>query len=429
MIRGLKKILSWVWKSKTLVIIFIFILVLLVVTSEGISLIIFLGLVILIMAGFYNFYKALEKQKLKNYKEAVKYYERVIKYATVIVAIQRLIRSTDKLNIDIFKVVPSVLSVLKDDKAPQAQQIIESSYTYYEFSEFENAIFNTDIVAATYNGLGNIKATINEEYDEAINNYDKAIARDSKNSIFYNNRGNAKGRLGKYEEAISDYSQAIKLGLKKVTTYNNIGNAKLRLGDYKGAILDFNEAIKLKPKHTAAYNNRGNAKSGLGDYKGAILDYDRAIELDPRYTIAYNNRGVAKGKSGDYEGAISDFDRVIELAPKNTVAYKNREKAVIMYFQSAYNQHCIQDEDSDNKISIDGNFGAQTRKALEVAKSQEALKIVKRVSPDSGSDTDLFSLRLITSKAAWGASPNSECYRAYSKYKDILDKIMEESPQ
>ena len=63
---------------------------------------------------------------------------------------------------------------------------------------------------------------------------------------------------------------------------------------------------------------------------------------------------------------------------------------MIAYFQSAYNQYCIQDKNSNNKISVDGNIGPQTQEALEVAKV---------------------------------ASPDSECHKAYSKYKNILDKL------
>ena len=420
-------------------------------------------LIILGIPGFYNFYKALEKQQLEDYEETARYYERVIKYGKAGTVTQVLTRGmnniigTDNPRSEIFKVIADVS---RGSKIHEVPQILEGSYGYYGF---KNAIFSTDILAAAYNGIGNIKA-IQEKHDEAISNYTEAIKRNPGSILFYNNRGITNHELGKYKEAISDYDRAIKLDPKYTAAYKNRGNAKVRSGDYGKAISDYNHAIELDPKYTAAYNNRGiakseledykgaisdydraieldpkhafsynnrgnvkrrsgdyteaisdydraigldpeyatayynrgNAKSGLGDYEGTILDYNRAIELDPKHAFSYNNRGNAKSGLGDYEGAILDYNRVIELDPKHAYAYKNRETAVIAYFQSAYNQHCIQSENSNNKISIDGNFGPQTQKALEVAKV---------------------------------ALPDSECHKAYSKYKNTLDKIMKESSQ
>ena len=111
---------------------------------------------------------------------------------------------------------------------------------------------------------------------------------------------------------------------------------------------------------------------------------------------AYNKIGNAKVRLRKYEDAISDFDRAIESDKQFVDADNNREKVVIAYFQSAYNQYCIQRENNNNEISVNGDFGPQTRGALEMAK----------VAP-----------------------PDSECHKAYSKHKDILDKFMRESSQ
>ena len=404
---GLNKILSGLW---------------FIIGPEVIFRIVFVGLAVLIITGFYNLYKGLKKQESEDYKEAIKCYKQVIKYAKIAAAIQRLIIGTDNQDAEIFKVMADVS---KNDKNHEVQKILGSSYAYYEF---KNTIFSTDIVAAAYNGIGNIKAAINEEYDEAINNYDKAIRRDSKN-IFYHNRGSTKVRSDDYKGAIEDFNEAIELDPKYVYAYHNRGVAKGGLGDHKGAISDYSHAIELDEEFFYAYYNRGNAKYALEDYEGAVSDYIRAIELNEEFFYAYYNRGIAKDNLGDYEGAILDFGRTIELNSKYAHAYygrglvkgrlgnykeatsdfeqvieldkefpttdKNREKAVIMYFQSAYNQHCIQGENINNKISVDGNFGPRTRKALEMAKA---------------------------------APPDSECHKAYSTYKDILDKIMEEPP-
>jgi tetratricopeptide (TPR) repeat protein len=51
-------------------------------------------------------------------------------------------------------------------------------------------------------------------YEEAINNFTKAIELDPKDASVYNNRGNAYANLNKYEEALNDYNKAIELDPK-----------------------------------------------------------------------------------------------------------------------------------------------------------------------------------------------------------------------
>ena len=94
----------------------------------------------------------------------------------------------------------------------------------------------------------------------------------------YNNRGNAKNKLGKYFEAISDYDQAIRLDSDDARAYYNRGLAKNKLGQYfEAAISDYDEAIRLAPDDVRIYVNRGNAKRDtgkIGDSFEALSDYD-----------------------------------------------------------------------------------------------------------------------------------------------------------
>ena len=81
---------------------------------------------------------------------------------------------------------------------------------------------------------------------------------------------------------------------RETLAYNNRGNAKSDLQDYQGAIADYTKAIEINPQLAPAYYNRGLAKYDLKDYQGAIADYSKAIEINPQYADAYYNRGLAK---------------------------------------------------------------------------------------------------------------------------------------
>ena len=100
------------------------------------------------------------------------------------------------------------------------------------------------------------------------------------------------------KDALFAYDQAIRLKPDHAEAYNNRGAAKGWLGRYDDALADCDQAIRLKPDYAEAYNNRGNAKAELGRRDDALADYDEAIRLKPNHAEAYNNRGAAKGRAG-----------------------------------------------------------------------------------------------------------------------------------
>ena len=158
----------------------------------------------------------------------------------------------------------------------------------------------------------------------AIGAYNKSICLKPDLAEAYNNRGNAKGCLGRYEEAIADHDEAIRLKPDLAEAYNNRGNAKGGLGRHEEAIADYDEAIRLNPDYAMAYYNRGRAKNNLGRHEKAIADYDEAIRLNPDYAMAYYNRGRAKNNLGRHEEAIADYDKAIQLKADYAEAYYNR---------------------------------------------------------------------------------------------------------
>jgi uncharacterized protein (TIGR02145 family) len=166
-----------------------------------------------------------------------------------------------------------------------------------------------------------------KEYQYKIDNYSKAIELDSKDPIYYFNRGVSYYYLMKYDEAIIDYNRAIELDSTFEKAYNNRGIIYAEKGNYQDAINNYTRSIEFNPKNIEAYNNRGNSFINLGKYQKAILDLNEAIELDSKFSIAYNNRGVAYEKSGNYSEAIVDYTKAININPLNLLAYINRGKA------------------------------------------------------------------------------------------------------
>jgi len=142
-----------------------------------------------------------------------------------------------------------------------------------------------------------------KEYDDAIEAYTSAIALDPNYAAAYNNRGAvyAKNSLIKalldknknpriadvyknnadedYDRAIEDYNKAIALDPNYALAYARRGSAYDNKGQYDRAIEDYNKAIALDPNYAAAYNNRGLAYYKKGNMGRAISDFQKACDM------------------------------------------------------------------------------------------------------------------------------------------------------
>ena len=174
-----------------------------------------------------------------------------------------------------------------------------------------------------------IKKRKSGDFQEAIDDFNKALVIDQQNARAYFERGFTKRWMGDYKSAIDDYNNAIDIDPANEVFFNNRGFAKQLLFSEKGAdlylltqeaIADYTVAISLDPQFALAYTNRGMAKASLNDYQGAIVDFSKVVAINPRDPVAFSNRGLAKGRSGDDEGACEDFMRAIDLGDTYALA-------------------------------------------------------------------------------------------------------------
>lgn len=92
-------------------------------------------------------------------------------------------------------------------------------------------------------------------------------------------QGSTYYKKGLYNEAIEEYTKAIKLNSKFAEAYNQRGIAYYKKGETDKAIKDFSKAIELNPKYKHAYNNRGIVLENKTLYTDAIKDYTTFVQL------------------------------------------------------------------------------------------------------------------------------------------------------
>lgn len=183
--------------------------------------------------------------------------------------------------------------------------------------------FPTELLALLYLGRAEGYGLL-KNYQQAIEDYTRAIALDPHLVNAYNNRGFTYYKLKEYQRAAADYTHAIELDEKYIWPYTNRGRVYLSLKEYERAIEDFNRAIELDTKRAWIYGLRGDAYYALKEYEQAIENYNRAIELDPKFAGAYAQRGLAYVDLNEYLRAIEDYNRATELVPTYEWAYFQR---------------------------------------------------------------------------------------------------------
>lgn len=173
-------------------------------------------------------------------------------------------------------------------------------------------------------GVGKYKTG---NYQEAIKDFDQAIALNPKNADAYYNRGLTYNSLKQYTQALKDYTRAIQLNPGNALVYFNRGVNYSALQQYDQALKDFNRGIQINPGNALAYFNRGVTYNSLKHYDLALKDYSQAIQINPELEIAYDNRGITYYALKQYDLALKDYTRAIQINPQFALPYYNRGTA------------------------------------------------------------------------------------------------------
>jgi len=128
-------------------------------------------------------------------------------------------------------------------------------------------------------------------YAEGISILNEAIANNSDNPVFYQNRGKAFFGEKKYKESLADFDKAIAMGASNEILFNNRGLSLMSLERVEEAIIDFGKSLEIKV-NAPAFQNRGHAFLTQKKYKESLADYDKAIAMSASNDILFNNRGL-----------------------------------------------------------------------------------------------------------------------------------------
>ena len=162
------------------------------------------------------------------------------------------------------------------------------------------------------------------QFDQALEAFDAAIARDQAFAEAHNARGIVLAGLGRAEDALVSFDHALKLKPDYAECCNNRGIVLQEVGRLDAALASFDEALALQPDNARVHNNRGTVLSELQRWDGAVIAYERAIALEPSYAEAFYNRGLVLHDLRHLEDALASFDKAIALRGGYAQAHHNR---------------------------------------------------------------------------------------------------------
>lgn len=213
-----------------------------------------------------------------------------------------------------------------------------------------------------------------------------------------------------YDEAIAAFSKALEAEPDDFEAYHNRGVAWFYKGEYDKAIADYTHALEVNPNRAETYHNRGGAWFYKSRYDQAISDYTRGLEISPDDSEAYNNRGAVWYYKGDYEKAIADHAKALEISEDCAEAYQQ----MAWIFAS-----CPIDEYRDGAKAVD-----MARKAVALKPLPNILDTLAAAYAETGQFEDAVK----TQKEAIALLKESGRTQSLTKYGERLDAYENQQP-
>jgi len=177
-----------------------------------------------------------------------------------------------------------------------------------------------------------------KRYAEAIDQLSTAVKQNKGEisiediSRVFNERGQAYMAQQQYTEALADFDNAIRLGGAKPVFHNNRGLALYSLRRDEDALEAFSKAVTLSPAEASYAVNRGRVHLRR-------QNPDQAIAADPRMEAAYLNRGIAYKSKAQYDKALESLTKALEMDPADSFAAY--QKAAIFSLTGKVDVACV----------------------------------------------------------------------------------------
>jgi tetratricopeptide (TPR) repeat protein len=200
------------------------------------------------------------------------------------------------------------------------------------------------------------------------------------------NRANMLLDRKRYDEAILDFDRALAIDSKNARAFAQRGLSFALIKDFERANADFNAAAAIQPRSAIIFRGRGVVAQMNDRFAEAVDAYTASLEMDPSNLFTLNQRARTYLSMEDTDHALADVATAIRLYPTSADMYLLRA-----YIFMSNEKMDEAKQDFDRALSADpNNVTALSYLALywiEQNNLEEAAKVVntaKKIAPDNG---------------------------------------------
>jgi tetratricopeptide (TPR) repeat protein len=193
---------------------------------------------------------------------------------------------------------------------------INNSQKLFEdaLNEFKKAIALDSTDARYYNAAG-VAALNLDNYDEAKTYFKKAVQLDNKYSTAIDNLGTIDFAEGKLAEAEKKFKQALQYNTQNTTAMYHLAQLATQKQEYAKALTYLNNALAINENSATTYNLMGEVYEYQGNEPAAINAYRKSIMVKPEFPMPYFNLAGVYQNRGDGEFAIEQLKTVLSVNP------------------------------------------------------------------------------------------------------------------
>ena len=165
--------------------------------------------------------------------------------------------------------------------------------------------------------------------DLALKDYDSALALKPDGAL-YNSRAKLYFNQKKYNEAMADYNRAIALDSTEGEYFINRGAVFALTNNLQKALEDFNKGLTLKPDHANGFKNRSLVFQSFGQWDKAVEDITTYLNMHPEDADLWYERGRIRNIQTKPNEALADLDKAIQLNTKQGLYHYEKMKSYLL---------------------------------------------------------------------------------------------------
>lgn len=153
----------------------------------------------------------------------------------------------------------------------------------------------------------------NNNNDDALKAFKKALAFDPQNVTAHTYIGNIYLSQSKTQEAIKEFKSVVQNDKTSVTALNNLGNAYLQAKQYADAETSYKTAAKLDPINPLADYTLGILYTQTDRFSEAEAQFKKVAKVSPRDGNVFYALGALYNKMGRPEDAVKQLEKSLTL--------------------------------------------------------------------------------------------------------------------